>query len=473
MSRILFLILLAIALFDQSLGALPSHSPSESFMCPISPDRARATFRCINGNQMTYRLPYLGVAPGVTVTLSGPGSTSVGGDDPAVTPDGTIELINLSPVSPYVVTISGGACSGTDAISYNFITPDYICGGDLSALINEVIPEPGSDTNGDGVNNFLEEQFVELYNPHPLVEIDMNGWNLIIGGVLRYTFPPQTIMGPNQAVTVFGGGFLTDPCHYSPPSPLFISSNGDIITLATPIGGSVHTMSFPGTSVPPNISLALNPDGNVAGGYVPHTTIVTNPVNYSPCFSNHLPGVVLPVALTSFSADYYKGEVFLNWATAREDHHAYFSLERSVDGRQWEAFQRVSSSLPAEDTGSEDNHYAAEDPAPPVGQVYYRLRQVDLDETSALYGPLSVTVPETTTAVSVYPNPARDLLWVDAPTTADKFSVIDVRGKEWLTGSLADGQATSINTSRLPAGVYLLRALKTNNIVSTSRWIKH
>lgn len=473
MSRLLFLFLLAIALFDQSLGALPASSPTGSFTCPVSFNPVRATYRCISGSQLTLRLPYFGVAPGTSVSLTGPGSTIIGGDDPATVADGTIQLINLSPASTYVVTLSGASCMGPDAISYNFTTPNYTCGNDLTVLINEVLPEPGSDANGDGVNNYLEEQFVEIFNPDPLVEIDLEAWRLRIGTLTRFTFPPGAVLGPRQAFVVFGGGTITDPCHFKGFGFLNISANGDMVSIATPTGGPVHSMTFLGTSFPPNVSLSLNPDGITAGGFVPHTSIVTNPVNYSPCFSNHQPGVVLPVTLTSFTADHYKGKVLFNWATAREVGHDYFSLERSVNGRDWEDLAVVYHDTPIVMAENEGTNYVTEDPTPPTGQVYYRLRQTDLDGTSALYGPLGVVVPETTTTVSVYPNPARNQIWVNGPTLADKFSVVDVRGKEWLNGSLSDGSATSINTSHLPAGIYLLRAMETNRVVSTRRWVKH
>ncbi|WP_169435017.1 lamin tail domain-containing protein [Neolewinella persica] len=218
MPRLLFILVLvavAVAVINP-LQALPEADPQVEVACPVTIDPATAKYRCINGNQLTLRMPYLGVAPGASVFVTGPGSATVGGDDPAATSDGVIELIGLVPSSAYVLGIIGPGCAGPDAIFYNFTTPNYICADDLTVLINEVLPEPGSDTNDDGVVNFLEEQFVEVFNPDAQVEIDLNGWILIIGGTVRYTFPPATILGPRQALTVFGGGTLFDPCHYAP-----------------------------------------------------------------------------------------------------------------------------------------------------------------------------------------------------------------------------------------------------------------
>jgi len=441
-------------------------------MCPVTIDPGMSKFRCINGNQMTLRLPYMGVAPGVTVTLTGPGTAFVGGDDPAVTSDGIIQLIDLAPASSYSVSIIGTSCFGPDAISYNFTTPAYTCGSDLTALINEVLPEPGSDANNDGVVNYLEEQFVEIFNPHPVVEIDMNGWVLIIGGVLRYTFPPASILGPRQALTVFGGGALSDPCYYAPAGFLSISANGDIVSLGDPTFGIVHTMSFSGTSFPPNVSLALNPDGNVVGGFVPHTLIPSNPVNYSPCFSNHLPGVVLPIALTDFTAVHHKGEVLLNWSTSREDDHAYFDVERSVDGRDWAYLKTIRTPVGRMEETNEARHYELEDTAPPTGLVFYRLRQVDQDGTASIYGPASVTVPDFQRAVSLYPNPAQDQLWIDGLTQMGDFEIIDAHGKQWVGGTLSGTVNTPIEIAALPAGMYFLRMLGEADAASVVRWVK-
>jgi len=472
MPRILFTLVLAMAAFLHPLQALPEAHAEKEMACPVAIDPALAKYRCISGNQLTLRMPYFGVAAGVTVTISGPGSPTVGGDDPATTLDGVIQLVGLVPASPYVMSIVGTGCFGPDAVVYNFTTPNYTCGNDLTALINEVLPEPGSDTNDDGVVNYLEEQFVEVFNPDTRVEIDMDGWVLIIGGVLRYTFPPATILGPRQALTVFGGGTLSDPCHYAGTGFLSISANGDVVSLATPTFGIVHTMSFSGTSFPPNVSLALNPDGNIIGGFTPHTAIVSNPVNYSPCFSNHLPNVVLPVELTAFSATYRKGSVLLNWSTAREDDHAYFDVQRSADGQEWETFTRVGEPIADNEARNEDRYYEAEDARPPVGLIYYRLRQVDQDGATTNYGPQSVNVPNQLKSVLLYPNPAQNQLWVDSPARAAAFKIIDAHGKQWLSGQLSGESTVPVNIAELPAGMYFLRVLDDTEEASTIRWVK-
>jgi len=232
-------------------------------------------------------------------------------------------------------------------------------------------------------------------------------------------------------------------------------------------------MSFSGTSFPPNVSLALNPDGAVTLGFVPHTTIVSNPVDYSPCYSNHVPNVVLPVALTAFSADFRKGKVFLNWSTAREENHAYFNVERSANGQEWETIGSVSEPVfnHAAENG-EDHQYVLEDTAPPVGAVYYRLRQVDQDGAATLYGPKNVNVPDRSGSVVLYPNPARDQLWIDHPVQAAGFEIMDAHGQRWLRGKLSGESNVPINVAALPAGMYFLRVLDEVAETPTIRWVK-
>lgn len=442
------------------------------FACPVSIDPVGEKYRCINGNQLTLRLPYLGVASGVTTSLVGPGSPTVGGDDPATVADGIIQLIDLAPAATYVLTIAGPSCMGPDAVTYNFITPNYTCGNDLTVLINEVLPEPGSDTNGDGVNNFQEEQFVEIFNPDPLVEIDLDAWGLRIGLGVRFIFPTESILGPRQAVVVFGGGILTDPCHYKGFGFLNINSNGDAISLRTPTGSTVHSMTFSGTAVPPNVSLALDPDGITSGGFVPHISIVTNPVNYSPCFSNHLPGVVLPVSLTDFSADYHKGVVNLKWSTSHEEDHHYFEVERSPDGQIWEAIKTVWEPALQNEMSGEDRHYQTDDLTPFMGTTYYRLRQVDIDGTATIYGPRSVNVTTRNEEVVLFPNPAKEQLWVARAAEAVAFEIIDSYGRQLRRGTLASAQINPITIATLPAGVYYLRLLDGTTDQSLYRWVK-
>ena len=84
----------------------------------------------------------------------------------------------------------------------------------------------------------------------------------------------------------------------------------------------------------------------------------------------------LPVDLTYFKAEVNaQEEVVLKWETRNEINSDYFRIERSVDGRQFEALKEVA----AHGNSTTLKQYTSLDPEPFIGTSYYRLKQFDLD----------------------------------------------------------------------------------------------
>ena len=95
----------------------------------------------------------------------------------------------------------------------------------------------------------------------------------------------------------------------------------------------------------------------------------------------------LPVELLSFSAEAVGAAVQLAWRTASEKNSAYFSIERSTDGREFVAIGQVA----AQGSKASPSAYAFLDKklagSPAAQLTYYRLRQVDTDG-AASYSPV-------------------------------------------------------------------------------------
>lgn len=180
----------------------------------------------------------------------------------------------------------------------------------------------------------------------------------------------------------------------------------------------------------------------------------------------------LPVTLTRFQA-FLQDENYalLRWATASELHSAYFAVERSVDGRAFVEVGRVAAAgiSPTEHT------YELRDPLPPTGQTYYRLRQVDTDQT-ATYSPVVTLAPGTPLGrmVRVYPNPRSGQVAtsVELLGFADQgllIQVTDVFGRTVSTQQCTPTTSRAAVALRLPAdlatGIYGI-----NIIVGSQHW---
>ena len=157
-----------------------------------------------------------------------------------------------------------------------------------------------------------------------------------------------------------------------------------------------------------------------------------------------------PVTLTDFTATPTGDAVHLDWATASETDNYAFHLERSADAV---AFQRLASQ-PA--TGAADD-YRYTDRSPLPGRSYYRLVQEDLDGTLHQLGVRSVDRTYPAAAISVYPNPTADYLFVSA---MGPLTIFDAAGRN-LTArvpvSAAHGTERRLDLRGLPRGTYVLR----------------
>ncbi len=123
---------------------------------------------------------------------------------------------------------------------------------------------------------------------------------------------------------------------------------------------------------------------NTGGTYFTDTrfSLVFEPTGIAP----------LPVVLTAFATQPQGADGLLTWATASEQHNAYFQVESSLDGRTFTTLGRVAGAGTATTARAYQfvdynlTRYAA-----PL--VYYRLRQVDADGTGS-YSPVrTLAVP--------------------------------------------------------------------------------
>ncbi len=171
------------------------------------------------------------------------------------------------------------------------------------------------------------------------------------------------------------------------------------------------------------------------------------------------PAVPLPVTLTAFEASLVGSQVQLHWQTASERANAYFTIERSLDGRAFSTLGTVAG----QGSTATATSYAFTDagvgrPAA-AGAVYYRLRQVDLDGTST-YSPIrTVGFGLAAPVVSVYPNPATVAATLDLralPSATYLVQLLDATGRVVQEQHVAGGQPHSLALAALPSGIYLV-----------------
>lgn len=195
-------------------------------------------------------------------------------------------------------------------------------------------------------------------------------------------------------------------------------------------------------------------------------TITTSDGNYTQTFDllNNDPAcglTPLPVELINFKGQPTRDGIALLWTTASEENNDRFEVERSSDGRHFEAIGTVRG---AGNSGAR-LEYTFTDKAPGLGMNYYRLNQVDYDGTNAHSKVVRVSSEYTSgLGIQLIPNPCHDqactvqLRGID-PGSPLKIELKDLTGRVVFSREIASDQ-TAFELPKLDSGggVYILSA---------------
>lgn len=209
-----------------------------------------------------------------------------------------------------------------------------------------------------------------------------------------------------------------------------------------------------GNSVPGQISRADLDGSNTE-------SVVTSGLDRPIGIALNTSSSALPVELTSFEGRIDKSGVILQWRTASEQQNAGFSVQHYREG----AFTDIGW-VEGAGTTVVPQRYTHRINGLQAGMHRFRLKQVDLDGTTALSAEVEVTVdsPQKVTLSAPYPNPTQGMTRVDYDVPRDglvEISVHDVLGRRVQTVVARvqpAGQFTAtIETAQLPSGVYFVR----------------
>lgn len=160
----------------------------------------------------------------------------------------------------------------------------------------------------------------------------------------------------------------------------------------------------------------------------------------------------LPVKWLSFDAMAKVHQVLLDWSTTDEAGNKGFDVERSTDQQHWKTIAWV----PAASSLGDVKQYQYTDTDPEEGVNYYRLKQIDLDGKFNYSVVQSVSFKKDPAIQILYPNPAKDRLYIKGNNTVMKMLlVVDGNGN---TVARFSNVKESINVSSLPPGTYFLKA---------------
>ncbi|MCK5559649.1 MAG: lamin tail domain-containing protein, partial [Thermoplasmata archaeon] len=149
-------------------------------------------------------------------------------------------------------------------------------------VINEFMPDPASDWDGDLLYDYSDDEWVELYK-YGAQPVDISGWNISDSSAKRYSIATGVIIAPNGFYLMFGSN-----------QSLSLNNNGDTIKLLNATDSILDTYTY--TSSYDDISIGRRPDGTdnwtefneptpgQSNGGLPR--IVINEVMYNPAGSD-------------------------------------------------------------------------------------------------------------------------------------------------------------------------------------------
>lgn len=331
---------------------------------------------------------------------------AVAGDQPTV--DAVVARLNAQQ------SLCTGGCTGTTFVAPDALTGTIPAGADFIFCISTAI----NDTN--------------TYNPSDLIDFCSFCGNGPVY-VIVASFPPGN------------SGLIVNTGTASVTRYVSIAYNFGGVTGVAEIYSYVHTP--PPSSVTLNNYYQIIPQG-------PNALDNTTAVNTS-SGTCALSAVVLPLSVYGFSAGRDGNDVVLTWTAASVQNVLGFEIERSSDGI---TFSKAGTVSLMDGTGQ---RYRFTDLAAPSSALYYRLRQLNLDQSAEYSHTVFLSSLNARVAAVIYPNPSGGLLNIRDAAGCRSYVLYDASGRQRQSGSGA-GPDFKIDLQQVPAGFYWLELVYEN-----------
>jgi hypothetical protein len=169
--------------------------------------------------------------------------------------------------------------------------------------------------------------------------------------------------------------------------------------------------------------------------------------------------------------------VSIQWQTLSEKNIDYFTIERSLDGVNFEEIKRVKGA----ENSYELKNYDAIDENPSNEIIYYRLKQTDFNGQYQYSYIENIDADNSKSSISsVAPNPTTSSISFDFYTPVKgelSYDVTDLTGRILLSKNetLEEGNSKkSISVDELPDGIYFLKVrFEKTNFVSINKIFKN
>jgi Secretion system C-terminal sorting domain len=270
---------------------------------------------------------------------------------------------------------------------------------------------------------------------------------------------PGTNVGPDPYWGIQGEVSYTDPGYFGPNIPCTASPYGCVNF--NPTCGNVQSFcrnfAFTVNHVPDSLRVfGVEGGGNPVGGCYPNSDMMLNLGDF-------------PVIWGDLQALSVGAGIKIKWTTLTEVNSDYFSIERAIDGGEYQAIGRI----PAVGNSNSQLAYEFLDRSPATGENRYRIVQVDKtgqsDDSEAITA--AFTAPDALAWGESGPLPASDFInltfYAPIPDVLH-FELRDAAGKmamEFDLNATLGHNALRLDMSKVNAGMYYLNMTGKNGKV--------
>ena len=173
---------------------------------------------------------------------------------------------------------------------------------------------------------------------------------------------------------------------------------------------------------------------------------------------------VLPIELVSFFGEPAQPKINLSWKVATEKNVNHYLVEKSLDGLNWEKISKVMASNKAY---ASNLQYKTSDHYPVNGVNYYRLVNVDNDNSHGLSAVIAVNYTEDSKTFWIEQTD-EELIIHFKNSQSEGVELIDCSGKSvWKSNDIAGSDKQKIFKRDLTKGMFILRSQSSDNLSYT------
>jgi hypothetical protein len=181
-----------------------------------------------------------------------------------------------------------------------------------------------------------------------------------------------------------------------------------------------------------------------------------------------LPVSVLPVTLNYFNAEFETDNlVKLNWSTATEINNAYYTIQKSINGKDFKTIGTVKGN----GNNNKQTQYFFTDTIFYYGSIYYKLLQTDFNGKTTELG-ITTLYKDFVSDIKLYPNPTVNELNISLPEIYSNkliyYCIKDITGNVILDNHIymPKNNLLKISVNALNNGIYTIEIILEDTVYS-------